>query len=380
MFFATIAFLFQQCRAYHTTNPWRGRVHFERCSLNPFHRRDLSDFYRANFHARRNTKWVPSLPESDDGDGEKYSFLRSLCVSREHRRGGLALRLLAESIRDFDAQYCYCFAGPGLETLYHQSDFRKISRTDTPKTATLPKWLVQSYNSMEARWTSKGLGPLHLFVRTNPVLHTDNPEIILLQHSSEMSKKTATGWLLDDHMYSERFPCNAKHDNNDLKLQLQRWIWSGRDDASKIEEKLTNLMEDRNVHLLWTGNSTNEHGDAISNNPDSLPETYIILDGTWQQAKQMFRKTPALWKLPRVSLTSDVPRSTYVLRGDYSGWKERFGNDADGSNLLCTAEVAAAILDRCGDATSANTIRERLSVFQDSFPHRNDRCDNINKE
>mmetsp|Transcript_34071 Transcript_34071/g.57849 ORF Transcript_34071/g.57849 Transcript_34071/m.57849 type:complete len:124 (+) Transcript_34071:598-969(+) len=62
------------------------------------------------------------------------------------------------------------------------------------------------------------------------------------------------------------------------------------------------------------------------------------------------------------------------------GWKERFGNDADGSNLLCTAEVAAAILDRCGDATSANTIRERLSVFQDSFPHRNDRCDNINKE
>mmetsp|Transcript_3268 Transcript_3268/g.7242 ORF Transcript_3268/g.7242 Transcript_3268/m.7242 type:complete len:175 (+) Transcript_3268:52-576(+) len=169
-------------------------------------------------------------------------------------------------------------------------------------------------------------------------------------------------------MYSKRFPCTA-NDGCHLNLQLQRWIWTGREDASKIEEKINEVAKNRKVHLLWTDSIGEGPISTDSNKPHSQPhpETYIILDGTWQQAKQIFRKTPALWKLRRVSLQSNVPPSKYVLRGDYSGWKERFSNDVNSKNLLCTAEVGAAVLDRCGDDCSGDTIRTRLQNFQDSL-------------
>lgn len=228
----------------------------------------------------------------------------------------------------------------------------------------LPKWLTNSYNSMDSRWGDQSLD---LFIRSSAT-GADVVQIVLLQHSSEMNKKTGTGWLLDDQMFFERFPhdtCGGSQLNN---VQLQRWIWSGREDASKIEKNIEEVAKGRDVRLLWTDSAKQVPDD--SSKPKMRPETYIILDGTWQQAKSMYRKIPALWKLPRVALDS-APPSTYVLRGDY-GWKERFGNDdMDDKNLLCTAEVAAAVMDMCGDAASARGIRERLEMFQSSFTNRN---------
>ncbi|KAL7532118.1 hypothetical protein ACHAXR_004455 [Thalassiosira sp. AJA248-18] len=372
------------CYAYNLSRD----IHFERCCY-PF-ARSLLDFYRWNFHEHQNKKWVPSLPKSGHScnndsvyilrsqqkgilaalrltrskNDATYTFLRSLCVSRDHRRQGLASRLLEESIQDFDKlHHCYCFASPNREGLFQQSGFLKISNKEM---ITLPKWLLLSYNSMDARWRAKNLGPLGLFIKYHPSVSAHTPQIILLQHFSEMAKDTATGWLLDDSAYSKRFPCIVDEKCN-LNLQLQRWIWSGRDDASMIEEKINKLVESRTVHLLWTGSAGDETSSEDSNNPHSPPKAYIILDGTWQQAKHMFRRTPALWKLPKLSLRSNLHPSTYVLRGDYSGWKERFSNGGDSKSLLCTAEVAAAVLDRCGDSSTANIIRTRLNMFQNSF-------------
>ena len=143
-----------------------------------------------------------------------------------------------------------------------------------------------------------------------------------------------------------------------------------------IEDQINRLKDNnRTVYLLWTGG-----GDASTNNDvmssernsceSKVGESYIILDGTWQQAKKIYRKTRALWALPRVSFQgNDVPTSKYYLRGDYSGWRERFSsnNEEDGNDLLCTAEVAAAVMDKCGDISCGNLIRSRLDAFQSSF-------------
>ena len=229
---------------------------------------------------------------------------------------------------------------------------------------------------MADRWGSRELG---LFIKSQSSFSINATQIILLQHSSEGSKDSATGWLLDDSQYFKRFPCSSDEKSN-LDLHLQRWVWKGRNDASIIEERIQTLLERRKVHLLWTG-STGAY--TPNNDCHLLPETYIVLDGTWQQAKQMYRKTPALWKLPQIALQSDVPPSKYLLRGDYSNCPtredyslaQRFSNGLDSERMLCTAEVGAAILDRCNDGTGANVIRKRLEIFQQTFPHRKNTAD-----
>ncbi|KAL3934379.1 MAG: hypothetical protein SGBAC_009896, partial [Bacillariaceae sp.] len=63
----------------------------------------------------------------------------------------------------------------------------------------------------------------------------------------------------------------------------------------------------------------------------------------------------------------------YILRGDFSGLKDRFGaakSDDDFSStesLLCTAEVVAALLDLQGDHAGATVARQRLDSFQTYF-------------
>lgn len=158
-----------------------------RC-CHPFDQR-VYKFYRNNFHEKRKKRLVPSLPENEDvcpndaiyvlhspqsgiimaalrltrsKHNSEYCFLRSLCVSREHRRHGLALRLLNESVKDFEAGYCYCFASPHLESLYQQASFLRIPKGDMDH---LPKWLVHSYQSMDARWSRKTVG---MYIRPKP--------------------------------------------------------------------------------------------------------------------------------------------------------------------------------------------------------------------
>ncbi|KAL9179504.1 hypothetical protein ACHAXT_008794 [Thalassiosira profunda] len=375
-----------QIQPARALSPSARGVHFLRCRRPSFDR-SLSDFYRTNFHEKRTAKWVPALPNESESacidddavyvlrsreegilaalrltrskQDDKYSFLRALCVSREHRRQGLASRLLDESIREFDARHCYCFASTNIADLYGRAGFARISTGDME---VWPKWLVASYEHMRDRWSSKSPHQLGLFVGDQSCAPANAAQIILLQHASEQSRNTATGWLLDDYAYNKQYPSEAGRESQ-LNLQLHRWIWSGRNDAPRIEERI-NRMRDRSVHLLWTDSAINKANEDHPHNPQSRPKTYIILDGTWQEAKQIYRKTPVLWNLPRVSLQSNVPPSTYVLRGDY-GWKKRFGTASDdGGNLLCTAEVAAAVMDECGDASGADIIRKRLAVFQ----------------
>jgi DTW domain-containing protein YfiP len=234
---------------------------------------------------------------------------------------------------------------------------------------------------MDARWSRKTLG---LFIKppsseSNSNHDNNTTQIVLLQHSLEFAKKTATGWLLNDKLYYKHAATTTtpgKSMQLSRHLKIQRWVWNGRNDTSRVEDQIQSLLGSSSsrsrVYLLWTGGSdiALEHDKTASDDESETPATFIILDGTWQQAKTLFRKIPALWQLPSVSL-SDVPPSTFILRGDYSGWKERFSaaaaSNRDGPALLCTAEVAAAILDRQGDEIGANIIRRRLAEFQTAF-------------
>jgi DTW domain-containing protein YfiP len=195
--------------------------------------------------------------------------------------------------------------------------------------------------------------------------------VVLLQHTRELGRPTATGPLLAHHSLEPH-------------LRVQAWTWAGRGDNGRIECQLDALT---NPVLLWTGDGAGGNdaagagaaaagtaaaaactaaAAAVDDGPhDYIPHDYIVLDGTWQEAKSIYRKGPdCLRACPRAALVGGPSR--YVLRGDY-GWRARFGAEAGAgaAEPLCTAEVVASLMEqRNRDAAGGAALRALLGDFQ----------------
>ncbi len=77
---------------------------------------------------------------------------------------------------------------------------------------------------------------------------------------------------------------------------------------------------------------------------------FVLLDGTWSEARKMFRKSPCLDALPVLSLQPEHV-SRYLLRR------------ARRDDHFCTCEVAALCLALAGDAAAARALGAWLDVF-----------------
>jgi DTW domain-containing protein len=176
-----------------------------------------------------------------------------------------------------------------------------------------------------------------------------SPHILVLMHNKEFPKWSNTGQIIFDVIPKE---------------QRSLLIWNGRNDTSMVESAICELRDAKFTPILvWPDDG------SLSPAPESIEydaRSYIILDGTWQQAQDMFRKGPAsLRSLPRLSL-SPTATSSYRLRGDF-GYKERFGASR---GLLCTAEAAAGLLTHAGAVDLAAAVLAALDSFQARFPPR----------
>ena len=93
---------------------------------------------------------------------------------------------------------------------------------------------------------------------------------------------------------------------------------------------------------------------VLSAPPSGKPPLFIMLDGTWTEARKMFRKSPYLDALPIISV--DLSRiSAYHLR------------EAHADGQYCTAEVAIALLDLAGDAPAAAALGEHFTRFRTRY-------------
>ena len=81
---------------------------------------------------------------------------------------------------------------------------------------------------------------------------------------------------------------------------------------------------------------------------------FIILDGTWKEARRIFRKSDFLKGLPIVSLEANY-RSSYDLR--------RGGTEGN----LCTIEAAIEILKMNEEIDAAQTIQNYYNLFLKSY-------------
>jgi DTW domain-containing protein YfiP len=101
----------------------------------------------------------------------------------------------------------------------------------------------------------------------------------------------------------------------------------------------------RVVTQLWPCNSP-----ATGPAPSGKRPLFVLLDGTWSEARKMFRKSPYLDGLPVLSLNP----------GHVSGYRLRRSSRED---QFCTAEVAALCLALAGELHAAHTLSAWLDVF-----------------
>ncbi|GHB10847.1 tRNA-uridine aminocarboxypropyltransferase [Modicisalibacter luteus] len=163
----------------------------------------------------------------------------------------------------------------------------------------------------------------------------------LLTHPLEHNKPTNTGRLIGDILEStEVFTWYRTAPDATLIARLEDSRFAPfiifPDDQPDYAERVVNI--DAVGEAACTGR---------------IP-VFIILDGTWRQARRMFRKSPYLDHLPVLPLHSDR-LTRYHLRKPAS------------ASHLCTAEVAAELLRQSGDTHAAATLDDYFDAFNDSY-------------
>ncbi len=81
---------------------------------------------------------------------------------------------------------------------------------------------------------------------------------------------------------------------------------------------------------------------------------FVLLDGTWSEARKIFRKSPYLDRFPVLSLRPDQ-LSRYRLRRSTH------------EHHFCTSEVAALCLALAGELPAAQTLEAYLDVFSSRY-------------
>jgi DTW domain-containing protein YfiP len=87
--------------------------------------------------------------------------------------------------------------------------------------------------------------------------------------------------------------------------------------------------------------------------PDRVP-AFVLLDGTWAQARKIFSRSPYLHGIPRMAIQPQR-LSAYPLR------QQRCAEH------LCTVEVAMALLDQIAEPTASSVLRAYFRVFIESY-------------
>ncbi|WP_171392326.1 tRNA-uridine aminocarboxypropyltransferase [Vibrio mediterranei] len=81
---------------------------------------------------------------------------------------------------------------------------------------------------------------------------------------------------------------------------------------------------------------------------------FILLDGSWREARRMFRKSPYLNHFPVCSIKPDA-LSNYMMR------------KSENEDHLATAEVASIVFEQFGSLRHSMILRGWFAVFRESY-------------
>lgn len=159
-------------------------------------------------------------------------------------------------------------------------------------------------------------------------------KITLLVHEKEQRRPDNSGQLI----------------KNIDGVTCQAILWQ----RTQPNQALVTAIEQHQAVLLCPLNHTESNQTQqkidLQINDISHIKHFIILDGTWQEARKIYNKSPYLKQAKWHALT-DIPVSQYNLRR----------NQID--NGLCTAECAIEIFKRTKQVFAAEQLTEKFNQF-----------------
>jgi DTW domain-containing protein YfiP len=161
--------------------------------------------------------------------------------------------------------------------------------------------------------------------------------IVLLTHENELKRDTNTGKLLQQTLPN-----------------CQSYVWQRK---SAPADLMAMINEDAiQALLLFPSEQSVDVNEMTEIYPvENQKLLFIVLDGTWQEAKKMMNKSPWLQSIPQIHLTPSLD-SAYTLRRNQD------------SGHLCTCEVGSLLLSQLGETEQAQELNQYfhhyLKVFQ----------------
>jgi DTW domain-containing protein YfiP len=164
-----------------------------------------------------------------------------------------------------------------------------------------------------------------------------NSAFLLLMYDDEILKPSNTGRLIAD-----------------LVPDTFAYIWS----RTEHNREMLSLLEDPKWQPIVIFPAEYSEPDRLINK-SSYPVAgkkvlFILLDGSWAQAKKMFRKSPYLNMLPVLSFSPENI-SRYLVR------------KAVKDNQLATAEVASLALESIDEFHNAQQLTLMFEVFKENY-------------
>lgn len=163
--------------------------------------------------------------------------------------------------------------------------------------------------------------------------------VLLLMYTGECYKPSNTGRLIAD-----------------VAAESYAFVW----DRTQPDPALLQLLQRQDLAPVVV--FPHEYASAercISTIPSELQTgskkpLFIMLDGTWREAKKMFSKSPYLDQFPVLGINPTVA----------SGYKLR---EAAHLHQLCTAEVGIEVLKLAGDEQAAADLSQYFQVFRRQY-------------
>ncbi|AHG19176.1 DTW domain-containing protein YfiP [Chania multitudinisentens RB-25] len=148
-------------------------------------------------------------------------------------------------------------------------------------------------------------------------------------------------------------PSNTGRLIADILPDTQAFFWA----RTEVDPGLLAAISDpeRQPYVVFPASYADPARPVFSELPaNGKPPLFIMLDGTWSEARKMFRKSPYLDQLPVFSLNVRTA-SGYQLR------------EASRTEQHCTAEVAAALLQQAGDEQAAIGLSQHFNHFREQY-------------
>jgi len=178
-------------------------------------------------------------------------------------------------------------------------------------------------------------------------------DFLLLMHRHETMKPTNTGRLIGDV----------------LPLGTHAYLW----DRTEPDPLLLEFLQQRegNLWILFPDSYCNATvHDVVERKPrriDAIADiaasavrpTFILLDGTWKQARKMFHMSAWMQHIPLVQL----PVAQLQMNTE-GGYRLRQGAH---DMQVSTLEAAAGLLEAMGDENTAGVMRDYFDTFNEYY-------------